>query len=200
MQQHKPSSSTTTSRNNITHASTSCNVTRKKNVELLESFNKVNCAERCKDVVLKAAHAANMPDTTTTEISCAPLSSSSKSQSSSMMYRRSQRIRWETLRNVSRTIVKCRREVDSICDKSHDLSVTKIEKTQQICRDELQKMYSAEMASVPKPNTHGREAQRAETRRNRLVHLADGMLNQMSASNDSSGECDGVSSDDEEME
>jgi hypothetical protein len=58
-------------------------------------------------------------------------------------------------------------------------------------------MYSAEMASVPKPNTHGREAQRAETRRNRLVHLAGGMLNQMSVSNDSSDECDGVSSSDE---
>jgi hypothetical protein len=213
----------------ITHAtssssSSSCNVIRKKNVELLESFNKVNCVERCTDVVRMTAHAANMPDTTTTtttaDISCAPLSSSSssssssKSQSSSMMYRRSQRIRWEILRKVSRTIVKCRREVDAsiICDKSqHDLlsATTKIEKTQQSCRDELQKMYRAEMASVPKPpnsNTQdGREAQRAETRRNRLVHLADGMLNPMSVSDDDdedfSDDCDGVSSsDDEEME
>ncbi len=146
---------------------------------VLESFHHVNDVTSCRNVVERAAsfveenqeeevgHGVKYDD---------PSSRKPIHLHQSMMMRRADRIRWEALKCVSRTIAKCKKSAESACEDSDvipaDIS-SKIQRSNELCREKLSSAHRAALsASRGVSIDEAREMRRAE----RLVTIMESGL------------------------
>lgn len=153
----------------------------------LESFHHVNSPSSCAILSQSAVVAAGMKNT-----SCDRNGDLAKKSNvtQSMMLRRSERLRWEALRLVTRTISKCKKDAAN----SLELSQAKLDRLEETCAKPLSSASRAEISALSKAgdNETVLVPARAKRRIERLMKMIRNRLHELKV------ESEDVSSDNEE--
>ncbi len=134
----------------------------------IESANHVIDPSKCEEVVQKAKdlEARIGSDEKMTPVQAGqPISSNSLEGShQSMMARRAARIRWETLRNISRKLSKCNKDVNNDPDilGDHERCKRKIKLLTEEILNALDKSFDAEISAAKGSTERDRAARRRE--------------------------------------
>ena len=149
----------------------SCKSKRKK--EILESMNHIDDILSCRGVVQSAIHLTgnnidNKECSNEIEgLSCAP------KEHKSMMERRAERIRWESLKHAYRSIVRCKKELIST-DKYSPKSVVKsLTRAREKCLEHLSLGKDAELSALR--NTE-KNAEQVNRRADNFIRIIDEKL------------------------
>jgi hypothetical protein len=129
----------------------------------IESFNKVDSPSRCGHVaraVKLIYEGRSLKNGEDTEESGSALPVTTQS----MMLRRSERMRWEALRRVSRIVATCRKDALNGLQPSQ----VRLDTRKEFCEEQLSVATKAELSAT---SSSGLLSERARRRANRLVQL-----------------------------
>mmetsp|Transcript_5191 Transcript_5191/g.6779 ORF Transcript_5191/g.6779 Transcript_5191/m.6779 type:complete len:265 (-) Transcript_5191:239-1033(-) len=168
---------------------------------VLDSFHHVNDASSCRLVVESAGTGhSNGQCTPGSRNPCLENSESDLSSTAvgikkikshshqSMMARRSDRMRWEALRHISRHIAKCKNN-DANSGRDN-ITEERLGNLKTICAQQFSSATTAEVSAA----TEESDKERGRRRANRLIQIIDNRLDQC-LKKDSSSDGDNVSSD-----
>uniref|UniRef100_A0A7S4AIK1 Uncharacterized protein n=1 Tax=Pseudo-nitzschia australis TaxID=44445 RepID=A0A7S4AIK1_9STRA len=169
--------------------------TRTKKTELLESFSNTKDPSSCDGAVKRAIAWAESTSSSSSlfsvniENQASPSLSSPMDRHRSMMARKAERTRWETLKDVSRTIARCKKTVAAntntiTSSNDNDDNSNTIERKLRIwkesCKDGI------ERAAKPTARTTQREQRRTK----RLVEIASETLDRICRDDDDESDSD----------
>lgn len=156
---------------------------------IIQSFHGVDSTERCEEVVKAAFETINMNNNKERLFSC---NTTNNNKTISIMRKRSNRIRWNSLRNISRYILeeqkdrrkKKRRKNDNTIvaiDKNTNSNATnaafvlteKQKERMHSCRIEIERIYNSEIAASTKNKDRAQRRMQRLQNRIDMVFLSD---------------------------
>jgi hypothetical protein len=168
---------------------------------MLESFQNVKDASSCNRVVNNAIAYASSSSSFDGLVNETPIASSSsptvmnRDRHRSMVARKSERTRWEALKDVSRTIAKCKKVVDA---SNNGGSGSGMERKHQIwketCTDRIHR------ATTPSMTMTSHQSQRDQRRSGRLIEIASEKLDRICLQSDDESDNSSYNSSSEESD
>jgi len=154
----------------------------------LESFHQVNSPSSCAIVSQRAILAAGMDSTSSNNGNDDAGGNTNATQS--MMLRRSERLRWEALRTISRTITKLKKDDMNGVEQTQ----AKLDRLGESCAKQLSSASRAEVSAMSRVGDEeaALASARGKRRAERLMHLMrDGLRESIVESEDESSHNEG---------